>query len=124
MFAGERRDRVGELLVDSEFAGQQQQQREMLEATTEAWNFAAANLEPQQLEALQQAACNPVADLQQNNSLVQQAVKRLREAELNQLMQQLPEAQRAAVSVDPKLQQQLLLEQGYLLHLVQSAFSS
>ncbi|KAL8445019.1 hypothetical protein Emag_005253 [Eimeria magna] len=122
---GERRDRVGELLEADESAWEQEeQQQRMRTAAEEIWQFAAANLEPEQLQALQEAAENPLAtELQKREPLLQSAVRRLREAELKRLMQQLPAERRAAAASDPAMQRQLLAEQAYIVRLLHDACS-
>ncbi|KAL8438219.1 hypothetical protein ACSSS7_000356 [Eimeria intestinalis] len=103
---------------------QEEQQQRMLAAADEIWQFAAANLKPEQLQALQEAAESPLsAGLQTREPLLQSAVRRLREAELKRLMQQLPAERRAAAATDLALQRQLLAEQSHLVRLVRDACS-
>ena len=116
---------MGELLVADESAREQgQQQMQLQAAAEEVWRFAAANLEPEQLQMLQQAANSPFAsELHQRDPLLRQAVQQLRDAELKRLMQQLPEKQRVAAAGDPDMQRRLLVEQSHMLRLVRDACS-
>ncbi|CDJ66581.1 hypothetical protein ENH_00022320, partial [Eimeria necatrix] len=122
----DRKDLVGELLEADESLQQEQQQQQQLGAAAAAvWRFAAANLEPQQLQALKEAANSPTGFSpkgQQANLLLQQAVQRLRQAELQRVLQQQPAAAAAAAAAaDPAKQQQLLEEHSPLLRLVTDA---
>ncbi|KAL8448132.1 hypothetical protein Emed_004002 [Eimeria media] len=102
----------------------EEQQQRMRLAAEEIWKFAAANLKPEQLHALQQAAESPYSpELQTREPLLQSAVQRLRQAELKRLMQQLPKDRRAAAETDPTMQRQLLAEQSHLVRLVRDACS-
>ncbi|KAL8439785.1 hypothetical protein Efla_006699 [Eimeria flavescens] len=122
--SGERKDRVGELLEADESAKQREEQHQRMHAAAqEIWQFAAAHLEPEQLHALQAAAESPfsAAQLQPREPLLQTAVQRLREAELQRLLLQLPEDQRAAAAADSETRQQLLGERSHLLQVVRDA---
>lgn len=121
--AGERKDRVGELLIADESTREQQQQQEQLHAAAaELWQFAAAHLSPQQVQLLQQAAVSPRAgELLQRDTELLAAVQQLRDAEMQRLLLQLPEKQRKEAAADKDLQQRLLAEHSHLLRIVRDA---
>lgn len=126
---GEKPTKVGDLLESDETQrDEEQQQQHIAAAADEVWRFAADHLTPEQLQALKHAAENTDSlnahEQLQRNTLLQQAVQRLREAELKRVQQHQPGEESAATEVDPEQKQQMLLEHSPLLHLVRQAYCS
>ncbi|CDJ60725.1 hypothetical protein, conserved [Eimeria maxima] len=125
----EKPTKVGDLLESDETQrDEEQQQQHIAAAADEVWRFAADHLTPEQLQALKHAAENTDSlnahEQLQRNTLLQQAVQRLREAELKRVQQHQPGEESAATEVDPEQKQQMLLEHSPLLHLVRQAYCS